>query len=107
MLIVFVYLMNYRTFLCPIFPGSVVTCPTLSTSGPTKKWRGGNRGGLIRYYQLPLLTEHSDVDVGVGRVTHTIGGGAQVVPAHGQAQLGQRQTGAVTPNLAIGMSMSR
>ena len=29
---------NSVPFLCPIFPGSIVTCPTLSTSGPTKKW---------------------------------------------------------------------
>ena len=49
--------------------------------------------------QLDLLTEHGDVDAGVGGMTHPVGGGAQIVPAHGQAQPGQRQTWAIASNL--------
>ena len=56
--------------------------------------------------QLDLLTEHGDVDAGVGGMTHPVGGGAQVVTAHGQAQPGQSQTGAITPDL-INVSQCR
>ena len=37
----------------------------------------------------------------MSRVTHTIGGGAEVVSTHGEAQAGQGEAGAVTAHLGM------
>ena len=59
-------------FFVPYFPDQLSLVQLLVLLVRLKSGEGEIEKSSLDIYQLLLLTEHGDVDVGVGRVAHTI-----------------------------------